>query len=188
MCTSYRLLAENNDELSAILRQIHADYPDVAVTTGRVAPSQTAAVLTARGARPMTFGMHLPGKKGLLLNARSERADQSPLFAPLLHSSRCLVPASDFYEWSATKEAYLFEPKQERTLYMAGLYVEDQPFPRFVIITREADEQVAPVHGRMPLLLASPELRHAWLHAPQLALALLRSQPDVPLGRRPEQK
>ena len=173
MCASYRVLPEESMEMQAIISEVVANFPQADITRGRIVPSLTAPVIGPDGPMPMMFGMQLNHMKGLLLNARSEGAQTSPLFAPMLEKSRCLVPANDFYEWTKDKKPHIFPHVTGELLYMAGFFVRTSPVPRFVIITREADGIVSPVHNRMPLLLASPEYRQAWLSSQLLAEELL---------------
>ncbi len=181
MCASYHVLPDESIEMQAIISQIVANFPDADVAQGRIAPSLTAPVIGPDGPVPMTFGIQLNSKKGLLLNARSEGALTSPLFSPMLEKSRCLVPANDFYEWTKDKKPHTFHQTGGELLYMAGFFLRTLPIPRFVIITREADGLVSPIHNRMPLLLPNPEYRHAWLSSPALAAELLHLYQDVAL-------
>lgn len=185
MCTSYHVFPEENIEMREIISEAVRRFPSQVPRTGRISPSMTAAVLTEAGPTPMRFGLTLRSRKGLLLNARSEGAAASPLFAPMLMSQRCLVPANEFYEWNEQKKAYLFSDSAGGLLYFAGLFLPDMPLPCFVIITRAADEAVARVHDRMPLILHSPEYRDAWLRSPQLAQELLQLPGDALLQSRP---
>ena len=68
---------------------------------------------------------------------------------------------------------------------MAALYTIVPDGPRFMILTRAADEQVSPIHDRMPLLLQSPECRDAWLRSPVLPEELMQLDDHVPLRRSP---
>ena len=81
------------------------------------------------------------------------------------------------------KQAFLFENAAEDTpLYLAGLYTQDTDGQeRFVILTREANDAVSPVHPRMPCLLPNVEYCHAWLHADALAKDLLTMPVQVQL-------
>lgn len=185
MCTSYHVFPEENFAMRELISELVSLFPGVSLTQGRVRPSNVAPVLLDSGPAPLRFGLTLPSRKGLLLNARSETLLLSPLFAPMMAASRCLVPANDFYEWTSDKKARTFHPVDGGLLYMAGLCMEAQPLPCFVIITCAADEVVGPVHHRMPLLLGSAEYREAWLRSPALAGDLLRLPPQVPLEDRP---
>ena len=181
MCTSYHVFPDENIEMREIIGRVVSAFPQFPLRTGRVSPTHTAAVLTAQAAILMRFGQQHPSRKGLLLNARSEGAAHSPLFSPMLKHRRCLVPANEFYEWTPDKKPRLYSPAAGGLLYMAGLYSPAEPLAHFVILTRPADEQVQPVHDRMPLLLQTEELRQLWLSAPPLAESLLTLWDDVPL-------
>ena len=184
MCTSYHVFPDENIEMRVIINQVIASFPQYAVAQGRIVPSLTAPVIGPDGPVPMTFGMQLNSRKGLLLNARSEGAQTSPLFSPMLEKSRCLVLANDFYEWTKDKKPHTFHQMEGELLYMAGFFLRTSPLPRFVIITREADDFVSPIHNRMPLLLASPEYRQAWLSSQTLAEELLCLPHEVALVDR----
>jgi putative SOS response-associated peptidase YedK len=181
VCTSYHVFPDENIEMREIINQVIASFPQYAVAQGRIVPSLTAPVIGPDGPVPMTFGIQLNSRKGLLLNARSEGAQTSPLFSPMLEKSRCLVPANDFYEWTKDKKPHTFHQRDGELLYMAGFFLCTSPLPRFVIITREADDPVSPIHNRMPLLLPNPEYRHAWLSSQALAAELLHLYQEVAL-------
>lgn len=181
MCTSYHVFPDENIEMREIIGRIVSAFPQYPLRMGRISPTHVAAVLTAQAPTPMRFGLQHPNRKGLLLNARSEGAANSPLFAPMLRHRRCLVPANAFYEWTPDKRPRLYSSALDGIIYMAGLYTTDKPLPRFVILTRPADDQVRPVHDRMPLMLQTEELRQLWLGNTPLAAALLALWDDVPL-------
>lgn len=183
MCTSYHVFPEENTEMREIISQAVRRFPDYPPKAGRISPSEATLVIDSEGPGVMRFGIPLTGKKGLLLNARSEGTSFSPLFSPMLRAQRCLVPASSFYEWDADKKAFLFSSEKGGTLYFAGLYTYAAPLHQFVIITRAADQAVSPIHDRMPLILPSPEYQEAWLRSPELAKDLLHIKPDLPLIR-----
>jgi putative SOS response-associated peptidase YedK len=58
------------------------------------------------------------------VNARVETAATKPAFRAAWKSRRCLVPASGFYEWTATrpKEAWFFRAAGGTPLFFAGLW------------------------------------------------------------------
>jgi len=181
MCASYHVLPDESMEMQAIISQVVANFPQAGIAQGRIVPSLTVPVIGPDGPAPMIFGMQLSSKKGLLLNARSEGAQTSLLFSPMLEKSRCLVPANDFYEWTKDKKPHTFHHAEGGLLYMAGFFLRTSPLPRFIIITREANNLVSPIHHRMPLLLASPEYRQAWLSSQALAEELLHLSHEVSL-------
>ncbi len=174
MCGKYHITTEDeNISFQEALRKLMLEHPEIQLKTGDILPSQVAPVITAQGLSPMRFGHRFGALKRLLINARSETAADSPLFAPRLRTSRCLVPASAFYEWSPEKKPFLFGREQGGLIHMAALYFTGADVPGFVIITRDAAGPPSAVHPRMPLIFGSHELQEAWLRQDSLAEALL---------------
>lgn len=108
------------------------------------------------------------------INARSENAPSRPAFRDAYVHRRCAVPADGFFEWTGAKEArrpIWFHPPHDDLLLFAGLY-ESWRDPKtdawqrtFTILTTDANEIVAPVHDRMPVILP-PERVEEWLYVP----------------------
>ena len=108
------------------------------------------------------------------INARSETAINSPAFRDAFLERRCVVLADGFYEWVGAKEArrpIWYHQQDGGLLLFAGLY-ESWLDPAtttwlrtFTIITTAANETVAPVHDRMPVIL-SPDHVDEWLFVP----------------------
>ena len=95
---------------------------------------------------------------------------------------RCLIPAAGFYEWSEKKEKYYFTlPEERRVLLMAGFYKAFAEGGHFVILTRQADDSVAGVHPRMPLIL-DEDAAVEWLQNDASVLKLLKA--DAPRLKR----
>jgi putative SOS response-associated peptidase YedK len=105
-----------------------------------------------------------------LINARAETLDLKPAFRQLLHSHRCLIPASGFFEWKKEgnmKIPHYFRLMDSPLFSFAGLYdqwhnPEGVTVSTYTIITCEANHAVAPVHDRMPVIL-SRENEDRWL-------------------------
>ncbi|TAJ43864.1 SOS response-associated peptidase [Methanofollis fontis] len=114
------------------------------------APSQRLPVVCGDGERqvcPAVWGM---GEGGKIINARAGSMHERPLFSSLLKGGRCLVPADGFYEWDRMKRPYYFTLPDSPLFAFAGLVSEER---QFVILTTESNAVVAPVHGRMPVIL-----------------------------------
>lgn len=116
------------------------------------------------------------------INARAESLAEKPMFAPLLKSGRCLVPASGFYEWKKEgthKAPFYFHLPDEPLFAFAGLYdtwrgPDDTPLMTYTIITCDANPLLAEVHDRMPVILTR-ESEERWLsHDPPSVLDLAR--------------
>lgn len=176
MCGKYHISTEDeNITFREAIQQLMLEHPEINIKTGDVLPSQVAPVLAAGGLAPMRFGHKASFMKTLLINARSETAHTSPMFAPLLRTSRVLVPATAFYEWSPQKKPHLFGREDKRMMYMAGLaFPGAEEVPQFVILTRDAVGNPAEVHPRMPVIFDTLELKKAWLEQDSLAVDLLR--------------
>ena len=97
-------------------------------------------------------------KGKLLSNARAESVKDRPTFADSYAERRCVLPAAGFYEWDKKKEKVIFTVPESKILYLAGIYRPYGEEKRFVVLTREANASMAPVHDRMPLILSRAEV------------------------------
>ena len=79
------------------------------------------------------------------------------MFREKIHTKRCVIPATGFYEWNRQKEKCEFSRAEQEEMFLAGFYGAFAGENRFVILTTEANPSVAPVHGRMPLILEREE-------------------------------
>jgi len=97
-----------------------------------------------------------------LINARSETVREKPSFARAFLKRRCLVPADGFYEWRKEPRGtrpFLIRFRDRRTFAFAGLWERweggEEPLETFTILTTRANSLVAPIHPRMPVILAA---------------------------------
>ena len=104
-------------------------------------------------------------------------------FKFLMDGKRCLVPADGWYEWlkaekkSAPRIPFRYTVDGGAVFAFAGLYDGTGA----AILTGPANEVCAPVHDRMPCVLAGPEAEAAWLSrdvAPEDAAHLLGPLPS----------
>lgn len=152
-----------------------------------VFPTDEVRVLTREGWQWMSWGFPKFTGSGVIINARSETVAEKPMFSGSFATQRCLVPSAGFFEWQhedgkkKTKERYRVYRKDGKPLMMAGIYNEQG---QFVILTRQPNAVVAPLHDRMPVAFASAEMQDLWLHEDGLAELLLRMQPDEPTAAR----
>ncbi|MBK9335446.1 MAG: SOS response-associated peptidase [Lewinellaceae bacterium] len=108
---------------------------------------------------------------GKLINARAEGIAEKPSFREPVQRRRCLVPADSFYEWrtepGGRKAPYRIFSKNGDLLLLAGIWDEWQHGNErkctFSIITTAANRDVATLHNRMPVILATAEMQQAWL-------------------------
>lgn len=144
-----------------------------------IAPGQEAPVLFSRGEELTLAGMRwglVPAWADVttwkpLINARAETVATKPSFRRALRQRRCLAVADGFYEWQAGQEGKIpwrITLPDQRPFALAALWEEHPdtqggPGATFAIITTSANDQVRPLHARMPALLSSREAREAWL-------------------------
>ncbi len=96
-----------------------------------------------------------------MINARSESLVIKPSFKDSFKNSRCLIPATGFYEWQKTGKTstpYLFQLKDQSLFSFAGLYDNST----YTIITTSPNSLIKPIHHRMPVIL-SQEDESTWL-------------------------
>ena len=106
------------------------------------------------------------------INARAETIATSRTFREPFKKRRCLVPASGFYEWKRldpkNKQPFAFDLANGKMMAFAGLWdgwkdpANGKWLQTYTIITTEANELMAPVHNRMPVIL-HPSNFDRWL-------------------------
>jgi putative SOS response-associated peptidase YedK len=130
--------------------------------------------LIPHSANPDTFDR-------LLINARAETVAEAPAFRDAFQTHRCLIVADGFYEWRAEetgkKPVWITRPDREPFAF-AGLWAaarrgDGSDVHSCAIVTCEPGEIVAPIHDRMPVILAS-EAEEDWID-PQASPEGLRS-------------
>lgn len=116
-----------------------------------------------------------------LINARAETVAEKPSFRSAFKRRRCLVLVDGWFEWKQTtkpKTPYLFRRTDGHPLAFAGLWEEwtdpatGEAVRTCSVITTGPNRVMAPIHDRMPVILA-PEAREVWLRPePQEASVL----------------
>lgn len=95
------------------------------------------------------------------INARSETVGNKAMFKEAIRKRRCLIPADGFYEWqkrdSGSKQPYFIKQSNDGVMAMAGIWGAwgDEEIRTCAILTTEPNEVVAPIHNRMPVLIAT---------------------------------
>lgn len=165
MCGRYFFTGMTTDEkLTAIVNMMENRYPGE-YKTGEIFPGDTAPAVVQDSGRlfpvPAIFGFPGFDSGKLLINARSETAAQKKTFADSLRERRAILPAQGFYEWShdGKKTKYYFRVEDRPVLYLCGMYKIVDGKPRFVILTRPANESMIETHDRMPVIAAEDEVR-----------------------------
>ena len=169
MCGRYLIEEEAYADIMLLLNDPEAA---ASIARGEVFPTNTAPVITIDGAAAVKWGFpHWKGA-GVIINARAETAAEKNMFRKPLITQRCVVPSSGFFEWGRNgagnkKDKYLLREPGERMLFMAGMLNTFRDptgcdYSAFVILTTAANDSVAPIHDRMPAILAYGE-RERWL-------------------------
>ncbi len=177
MCGRYYFDIDE-EELKQIVQEVQKNV-NSEFKTGEIYPTNVVPIVTAQGATLAKWGFPKWSGKGVVINARAEGLTDRIMFKNLVNSKRCIIPASGFFEWkqntSGTKNKYYFK-KSGSALYMAGLFntfyykteqlslfdIEEE-LPSYVIITKNANEYMADIHNRMPLIFTKEEMR-TWLN------------------------
>lgn len=166
-----------------------------------VAPTTHNPVMIQRGAEKPRFellrwGLVPAGSLNAagaakLINARSESVAEKPTFRDAYRYRRCLVVSDGFYEWemrTKPKQPWFFAlADPDAPMVFAGIWDSWQPpghatpLLSYAILTTAANQTVARIHNRMPLILDATAWE-GWLDplAPLEGLhALLRPWPGA---------
>jgi putative SOS response-associated peptidase YedK len=179
MCSRYFL----DDDGNIIAYTFQVPVRDRIRKRFNIAPTQVAPVVrTARdGARELAmlrWGLVPFWAKDLkvgtkMINARSEGIDTKPAFRDAVRQRRCIVPATGFFEWqgeAGRKQPFAVTLPGHALIAFAALWerwkpAQGEPVETFTIVTTEANEQVARIHDRMPVILPVDAI-DTWLTGP----------------------
>lgn len=206
MCGRF-FMAVEDPELSAILKQIEADRQRFEreapflppVKRGEIRPTDHVAVRVGGNMQKplyqqMQWGFSGFDGKGVLINARSETLLQKPTFRKPALESRCLIPASYYFEWKndpliKKKTRYIMRDPSSTTMYMAGIFRLEAPdiTPRFVILTKEAATRIRDIHGRMPVILSRSQ-QEEWLSDKANIDGIIKTSSDNIIGLEADQE
>jgi putative SOS response-associated peptidase YedK len=160
MCGRYRIENDTEDEVAAAIDKVISSRKDNA---GDIFPGDKAGIIYESGdgkisEELMKWGVELPNSK-IIINTRAETAASKPMFSKATLYSRCVVPASLFYEWSADKRKFSFYNESRSVLFLAGIYFLSDQGKHFTILTTAANPSVSVVHSRMPLIIKNGDLQ-----------------------------
>ncbi|MEO5840691.1 MAG: SOS response-associated peptidase [Acidimicrobiales bacterium] len=109
-----------------------------------------------------------------MINARAEGIATKNAYRHAFRKQRCIIPADGFFEWKVVegqkrKQPMYIHRVDGEPLAFAGLWEtwrgpdrNDEPLRTCTIITTTANETMAPVHNRMPVILP-PDKWAQWL-------------------------
>lgn len=163
---------------------------DLAGERFNVAPTDpVAAVVEHHGERQLdVFRWGLvpayapdPREGARMINARAETIESSPVYRTAFRRWRCIIPADAFYEWRrrpaadsaasrrrAASDPFAIHRRDGAPLALAGLWAvwrNPETAERLfscTIVTTAANDLLAPLHARMPVIL-DPNDWSAWL-------------------------
>ena len=184
MCGRYSLTVKK-EELARqfLLKHLSEELGEELVPRYNIAPSQSVLVIRRsqdsgdREAHSLRWGLVPFWAKNLrisyrMINARSETASTKPAFRAAMKRRRCIIPASGFYEWPSLaetkrKQPYFFTHASGSILGIAGLWErwkapEGSSLESCSILTTGANDLMAPIHDRMPVVLREEDYER-WL-------------------------
>lgn len=182
MCGRFTLATTTADELrqrfplgeSAVdLRQRFNVAPGDDVVTIAERHGETKARMLRWGLVPPWARDPSVGYK--MINARAETVAEKPAYRSSFEKRRCLIVADGFYEWQRqgrAKQPFHITRADGAPFAFAGLWTgwkdpsiedEDQAWLRTcTIVTTEANEKIAGIHPRMPVIL-DPRDEQTWI-------------------------
>jgi putative SOS response-associated peptidase YedK len=182
MCGRFTSLL-SPEYLVAIRELFGLPIPETTESRYNVAPTQNVWVVRNEGDHNrldlMKWGLvplwaKDPKIGSQMINARCETVAEKPAFRQAIKYRRCIVPAGGFYEWvppaveGGRNQPLYIHMADGSLMCFAGLWEqwkrpeEENFLETFTILTTKANDLVAPIHDRMPVIL-QPEDYGLWL-------------------------
>lgn len=173
-------MAQSQEEIVAHFNLVENDSNPTLPLNWNIAPTNEIYIIKAetgsseiRHLDYASWGLIAPWHKNFAdaragqshaINARSESIHEKPTFRDAFRTSRCLIPATGYYEWATSLGKY--SPKQPfyitsadgAPLSIAGICStwtseKGAVIQSASIITREAVGELATIHSRMPVFM-----------------------------------
>ncbi len=195
MCSRYNLTAT----LEAVRDHFGAVGGEPFPPRYNIAPTQPTLIVRLDHARARELALVRwgvipswakdPARLANLFNARGETATEKASFRGAMRHRRCLIPATGFYEWTGkpgARQPHLIRPRDGGLLAFAGLWenwlgADGSEIDTMAILTVAANGTMAPLHDRMPAILARDDF-DAWLDtrgfSAEMAAEMLRPASD----------
>ena len=110
------------------------------------------------------WGFSNPYSSKVLINARLETVNQKPTFKEAFQETRCLIPATSFFEWEKSgteKEKRKIFVDRQFIFSMAGIVRQEEDQLVYSILTMDSNEEFKHVHQRLPVIIqAKDELKY----------------------------
>ena len=209
-------MAQSQEEIVAFFNLVENDSNPTLPLNWNIAPTNEIYIIKDRDREShqrvldsASWGLIAPWQKNFAearagqshaINARSESIHEKPTFRDAFRTSRCLIPATGYYEWATSLGKY--SPKQPfyishtdgAPLSIAGIWStwrseSGEEIQSASIITREAVGELATIHSRMPVFMPR-ERWQEWLDPMQRDINQLQAlmqnpEPAAGLVTRP---
>jgi len=172
-------LAEQFNFDPSIMRDIYSPRWNIPPTVPvlSVHHNQKASASGKNETRLLRWGMtgargsRSKGSSRPLFNVRGETVHKLPSFQQAFRERRCLIPANGFYEWmkdeSGNRTPVWFHREDGEPIAFAGIWSTERSeggeITSCSIITCAANDLVAPIHHRMPVIMPR-EMYWEWLN------------------------
>ena len=176
-----RVNVSDNEGVRLLLESLGMDTWPARDPRYNIAPTQQLDVICLQTDQPLPVAMRwgislkVPGKSGNMVtrsvqNCRSDKVWVSPMWKPLITRQRALVPVNGFYEWRRKNKkieaAFHISPAQKSAMFLAAVYRSGRDasdMAEVSVVTTDANQPMAAVHDRMPVILDSPNAAMSWL-------------------------
>jgi putative SOS response-associated peptidase YedK len=209
MCGRYAM-AQSQEEIVAFFNLTENDSNPNLPLNWNIAPTNEIYIVKSeKRLETASWGLIAPWQKNSAearagqshaINARSESIHEKPTFRDAFRTSRCLIPATGYYEWATSlgkyppKQPFYITNKSGEPLSIAGICStwtseKGQVIQSASIITREAVDELATIHSRMPVFMPRDrwdewlEPRNREIH--QLQALMQSENPTAGLTTRP---
>jgi putative SOS response-associated peptidase YedK len=209
MCGRYAM-AQSQEEIVAFFNLKENDSNPTLPLNWNIAPTNEIYIVKSeKRLETASWGLIAPWQKNSAearagqshaINARSESIHEKPTFRDAFRTSRCLIPATGYYEWATSlgkyppKQPFYITNKSGEPLSIAGICStwtseKGQVIQSASIITREAVDELATIHSRMPVFMSRDrwdewlDPRNREIH--QLQALMQSENPTAGLTTRP---
>lgn len=203
-------MAQSQEEIVAFFNLTENDSNPTLPLNWNIAPTNEIYIVkNEKRLETASWGLIAPWQKNSAearagqshaINARSESIHEKPTFRDAFRTSRCLIPATGYYEWATSlgkyppKQPFYITNKNSEPLSIAGICStwtseKGQVIQSASIITREAVGELATIHSRMPVFMSRDrwdewlDPRNREIH--QLQALMQSENPTAGLTTRP---
>ena len=172
-------MAQSQEEIVAFFDLKNNDTNPTLPLNWNIAPTNEIYIVKEGAEEPRhletaSWGLIAPWQKNSIdaragqshaINARSESIHEKPTFRDAFRASRCLIPATGYYEWATTlgkfppKQPFYITSENGAPLSIAGICStwrseKGELIQSASIITRKAVDELATIHSRMPVFIS----------------------------------